>query len=103
MSKLRNQVTREIKKAKISHNTNKVRKLQKLDPGRWHKEVRNLCNMRKAGTTIHVADFHHSNHKQCDLKWDSQVDNILKKANQNFLLRKLKAAGLNSQELQGVY
>ena len=62
--KLRNQVIREIKKAKINHNTNKVRKLQKLDPGRWHKEVRNLCNMRKAYTTIHVADVDPSNHKQ---------------------------------------
>ena len=63
-AKLRNQVIREIKKAKINHNTDKVRKLQKLDPGRWHKEVRNLCNMRKADTTIHVADVDPSNHKQ---------------------------------------
>ena len=36
------QVIREIKKAKISHNTNRGRKLHKLDPGRWHKEVRKL-------------------------------------------------------------
>ena len=63
-AKLRNQVIREIKKAKINHNTKKVRKLQKLNPGRWHKEVRNLCNMRKADTTIHVADVDPSNHKQ---------------------------------------
>ena len=35
---------------------------------------------------------------------DSQVDNILKKANQKmFMPRKLKAAGLNSQELLVVY
>ena len=34
---------------------------------------------------------------QTDLKWGGQIDNILKKANSKmFMLRKLKAAGLNS-------
>jgi len=37
---------------------------------------------------------------QSDLKWDGQVDSILLKADRKmFMLRKLKAAGLNSQEL----
>lgn len=41
---------------------------------------------------------------QCDLKWDSQNGNILKKANQKmFMLRKLKAAGLNIEELLVAY
>ena len=41
---------------------------------------------------------------QNDLKWGSQVDNIMKKANgKMYMLRKLKAAGLNSQELLTVY
>ena len=62
---------------------------------------------------LHIADHHlevvekvklHGVTIQCDLKWDSQVDNILKKANQKmFMPRKLKAAGLNSQELLVVY
>ena len=62
---------------------------------------------------LHIADHHLEVVEkvkllgvtiQCDLKWDSQVDNILKKAKQKmFMLRKLKAAGFNSQELLIVY
>ena len=41
---------------------------------------------------------------QDDLKWDAQIESIQTKANRKmFMLRKLKEAGFNSQELLSVY
>ena len=41
---------------------------------------------------------------QCDLKWDSQVDNMIKKANQRlFMLRSVNKFGFDHHELVTVY
>ncbi|XP_072039464.1 uncharacterized protein [Amphiura filiformis] len=53
--KLRNKVIRDIKKAKNNYNAKKVKKLKMSDPRGWHREVRNLANMKKADPTIHVS------------------------------------------------
>ena len=52
---LRKKVIREIKKAKRSYTSKKIRKLQKSNPGKWHKEVRKFANMKKPDPTIHVS------------------------------------------------
>lgn len=46
----RNQVISEIKKAKLSHNVNKVKYwyLQKAESGKWHKEIWSFANMIKS-------------------------------------------------------
>jgi hypothetical protein len=59
---LKNRVIKEIKKAKAAHNVNKVRKLQKTEPGRWHREIRYLANMKKTEITIQVPDVAASDH-----------------------------------------
>ena len=61
---LRNKVIREVKKAKRSYTPKKIRKLQKLNPGlgKWHKEVRNLANMKKPDPTIHVSGVNATDH-----------------------------------------
>ena len=84
-----------------------------LNPAKCHVMQVYFGKKEQPVIDLHIADHHLQAVEkvkllgvtiQCDLKWDSQVDNILKKANQNmFMLRKLKAAGLNSQELLIVY
>ena len=84
-----------------------------LNPAKCHVMQVYFGKKEQPVIDLHIADHHLEVVEkvkllgvtiQCDLKWDSQVDNILKKANQKmFMLRKLKAAGLNSQELLIVY
>ena len=59
---LRNKVIREIRKAKRSYTSKKIRKLQKSNPGKWHKEVRNLANMKRPDPTIHVSGINATDH-----------------------------------------
>ena len=77
-----------------------------LNPAKCHVVQVYFGKKEHPAIDLHIADHHLEVVEkvkllgvtiQCDLKWDSQVDNILKKANQKmFMLRKLKAAGLNS-------
>ena len=60
--KLRNQIIRKIRKAKLIHNANKVRKLQNMDPGRWHREIRRFANMKQVEPSIHVQGLVPSDH-----------------------------------------
>lgn len=85
----------------------------KLNPAKCHVMQIYFGKKDHPDVNLHIADHHLEVVKkvkllgvtiQCDLKWDSQIDNILKKANQKmFMLRKLKAAGLNTEELLIVY
>ena len=59
---LRNKVIREIRKAKLSYTSKKIRKLQESNPGKWHKEVRNLANMKRPDPTIHVSGINANDH-----------------------------------------
>ena len=34
-----------------------------MDPGRWHKELRNLANIKKGDLTIHIPHFDSSEHE----------------------------------------
>ena len=80
-----------------------------LNPAKCHVMQVYFGKKEHPAIDLHIADHHLKVVEkvklldvtiQCDFKWDSQVDNILKKANQKrVMLRKLKAAGLNSQEL----
>lgn len=42
--KLRNQVKREVEKAKITYHANRIRDLQKTDPRKWHQQIKKVTN-----------------------------------------------------------
>ncbi|XP_033095921.1 uncharacterized protein LOC117100361 [Anneissia japonica] len=58
----RNLVRKEIIKAKNSYNVNKVRYLQKVEPGRWHRQVKWFSNMNRDSLTIHVPGINQGDH-----------------------------------------
>ena len=60
---LRNKVIREITSAKQSYYAGRIRDMQKTNPGKWHREIRNLANCKKEDLTLHVPDHDSSNFK----------------------------------------
>ncbi len=60
---LRNQVAHEIISVKKSYYAGRVRVLQKTDPAGWHRNVRNLANMKNSELTIHVEGIDPSNNE----------------------------------------
>ena len=76
---LRNRVTRQIISAKHSYYTGRVRQLRKTDPGRWHREIRNLANLRNDDLTIHVEGIDPSSSKAIA----NEINNCLAGFSQN--------------------
>ena len=60
---LRNKIIREIKSAKHHYYAGRIRKLQRDNLGRWHREVRNMTNLRKSDRTIYVHGIDPSDFK----------------------------------------
>ncbi|XP_071963865.1 uncharacterized protein [Antedon mediterranea] len=59
----RNKVKREIIKAKVKFNVDRVRHLQKTDPGKWHQQVRVMKNTKKIDLNIPVPEISPLDHK----------------------------------------
>ena len=52
--KLRNQVKREINKAKISYHAERIRSLQKTEPRKWYQQIKIVTNNSKSDLKVSV-------------------------------------------------
>ena len=52
--KLRNQVQREIKNAKVSYYTNRIRSPQKTEPKEWHQQIKFVTNAKKSKLSLDI-------------------------------------------------
>ena len=59
---LRNNVQREIFKAKTNYYANRVRHLQKTDPRKWHQQVKVMTNNNKSEVSIPISGVKDSDH-----------------------------------------
>ncbi len=61
--KLRNQVKREIKNAKVSYHANRIRSLQKTEPKKWHQQIKAVTNSNKTKLILDVPGIDDSDAK----------------------------------------
>ena len=59
---LRNNVQREISKAKTNYYANRVLHLQKTDPRKWHQQVKVMTNNNKSEVSIPIPGVKDSDH-----------------------------------------
>ncbi|XP_072021201.1 uncharacterized protein [Amphiura filiformis] len=60
---LRNEVKREIEKAKVNYNANRVRKLQKTEPRKWYQQIKCMLNSSNSDLDMHIPGVDRANHK----------------------------------------
>jgi hypothetical protein len=60
--KLRNQVQREIEKAKVNFYANRVRKLQATNPRKWHQQLRTMTGNTKTDLSIPIPGVSDDDH-----------------------------------------
>lgn len=61
--KLRNEVKREIEKAKIKYNAERVRGLQKTEPRKWHQRIKCMLNLTNSELYMQIPGLDSNNHK----------------------------------------
>ncbi|KAI8481124.1 hypothetical protein Bbelb_411380 [Branchiostoma belcheri] len=62
---LRNKVDRECKRVRKEFYNDQVARLKRSDPSEWHKQVRQLANLSKPTSTVHVPGVDPSDTSTC--------------------------------------